>query len=113
MGVQGANRRLVHYARGKTLGGTSARSFMYYHRQTVGSAQKWANEVGDQTYSFPNLLPFYKKTVKYSGPAVSYSNSTNKQDKSAFSKGGGPLDVSHGSYNDPFATWVLPALQAI
>ncbi len=29
---QGANNRTLHYARGKTLGGSSARNYMLYHR---------------------------------------------------------------------------------
>ena len=29
---QGAANRTVHYARGKTLGGSSARNYMVYHR---------------------------------------------------------------------------------
>lgn len=29
---QGANFRSLHYPRGKTLGGSSARNFMFYHR---------------------------------------------------------------------------------
>ncbi|KAL8935487.1 MAG: hypothetical protein Q9211_004674 [Gyalolechia sp. 1 TL-2023] len=110
---QGANHRRLHYARGKTLGGSSARNFLYYHRQTVGSAQKWADDTRDQSYTFSNFLPYYQKSVNYTGPTVPYPNSTNDQDLSAFSAPGGPLQVSHGSYNDPFATWILPALQAI
>ena len=31
--LQGADNRKLHYARGKTLGGSSARNFMLYHRQ--------------------------------------------------------------------------------
>lgn len=42
-----------------------------------------------------------------------YPNSTNDQDESVFDPRGGPLHVSHGAYNDPFATWILPALQSI
>lgn len=59
------------------------------------------------------MLPYYKKSVNYTAPTVSYPNSTNRQDASVFDRGGGPLHVSHGGYNDPFATWVLPALQDI
>ena len=103
----------MHYARGKTLGGSSARNFLYYHRQTVGSSEKWAAEIGDPSFTFPNLLPFYEKTVHYTAPDIQYPNSTNDQDASVFSANGGPLQVSFGGYNDPFATWVLPALQAV
>ncbi|KAL8799140.1 MAG: hypothetical protein Q9182_006115 [Xanthomendoza sp. 2 TL-2023] len=109
----GADDRRLHYARGKTLGGSSARNFMYYHRQTVGSAQKWADETRDPTYTFANMLPYYMKSVNYTGPTVPYPNSTNEQDESVFSANGGPLHVSHGSYNDPFATWALRALGAV
>jgi len=111
--LQGANNRRLHYARGKTLGGSSARNFLYYHRQTAGSAQKWASDTRDQTYTFPNLLPYYEKSVKYTPPTVPYPNSTNQQDASAFSANGGPLHVSHGAYNDPFGTWVLPTIQSV
>ncbi|KAI4264398.1 MAG: hypothetical protein L6R42_000496, partial [Xanthoria sp. 1 TBL-2021] len=109
----GANNRRLHYAQGKTLGGSSARNYMLYHRPTFGSAQKWADETRDQSYTFSNLLPYYKKTVNFTGPTVPYPNSTNEQDESVFSPRGGPVHVSTGNYNDPFATRVLPALRAI
>lgn len=32
---QGADNREMHYARGKTLGGSSARNFLVYHRYDV------------------------------------------------------------------------------
>lgn len=95
------------------MGGSSARNFLYYYRPTIGSAQKWAVDTGDQTYTFPNLLPYYKRSVNYNAPTISYPNSTNEQDESVFDPKGGPLHVSNGGYNDLFATWVLPALQAV
>ena len=87
---------------------------MYYHRQTVGSADKWVNETGDPSYSFANLMPFYEKSVHYNSPALlQYTNTSNDQDASAFSNNAGPLQVSFGGYVDPFGTWVLPALRKI
>ncbi|KAL9012168.1 MAG: hypothetical protein Q9173_003049 [Seirophora scorigena] len=109
----GAGGRRLHYARGRTLGGSSATNFMYYHRQTTGSAQKWASETGDQSYTFPNLLPFYEKSVQYTPPEIEYPNSTVLQDPAVFARDGGPLHVSLGRYDDPFATWSLPALQGV
>ena len=110
---QGAGNRRLHYAQGRTLGGGSARNYMLYHRQTIGSAQKWADETKDQSYTFSNLLPYYKRSVNFTGPTVPYPNSTNEQDQSVFSPREGPVHVSSGNYNDPFATRILPALRAI
>lgn len=106
------NRRL-HYARGKTLGGSSARNFFLYQRPTAGSMQKWAEAVGDESYTWENMLPFFQKSVNYTGPAnASYTNSSNPQDPSAFSAAGGPLQVSFSNAVDPLGTWVRPAFIA-
>ncbi|KAF6227868.1 hypothetical protein HO133_007596 [Letharia lupina] len=109
----GANNRSLHYARGKTLGGSSARNFMYYHRQTLGSSEKWAKETGDSSYTFPNLLPFYEKSVNFTARSVAYPNSSNVQDPSVFNPTGGPLQVSFGDYDDPWGTWAQVGLQAV
>ena len=86
---------------------------MYYHRQTLGSSEKWATETGDDAYTFSNLLPFYKKSVNLTAHSVAYPNSSNVQDPSAFSATGGPLQVSFGGYDDPWGTWAQVGLQAI
>ena len=51
--------------------------------------------------------------MAYTSPTIHYPNTTNSQDPAAFDPQGGPLQVSYGAYNDPFGTWILPALQAI
>ena len=79
----------------------------------MGSADLWANEAGDQSYTFANLLPFYKKSVRYTSSNLAYSNSSNTQDTAAFSASGGPLEVSFGGYNDPFASWAQQGLESI
>ncbi|KAL8997661.1 MAG: hypothetical protein Q9169_003141 [Polycauliona sp. 2 TL-2023] len=110
----GADNRRMHYARGKTLGGSSARNLMIYHRPTVGTMQKWADEVDDESYTWHNFLPFLKKSVNYSPPDIPYLNSTNSHDDGAFTQPPlGPLRVSFGRYEDPFGTWVQRAFQAI
>lgn len=74
--------------------------------------QRWSDDVGDSSYTFANLLPFYKKSVHYTPPSIAYPNSSNVQDSSAFDPSGGPLQVSFGKYDDPFGTWAQKALQA-
>ncbi|KAL8782880.1 MAG: hypothetical protein Q9195_009546, partial [Heterodermia aff. obscurata] len=75
--------------------------------------QRWAEEVGDSSYTFANLLPFFKKSVQYTPPSNIYKNSTNSQDSSAFSPSGGPLQVSFGKYEDPYGTWAQRAFQSL
>ncbi|KAL8831535.1 MAG: hypothetical protein Q9191_000813 [Dirinaria sp. TL-2023a] len=101
-----AGNRTIHYARGKTLGGSSARHYMVYHRPTKGALQKWADEVGDQSYSWDNFLPFYKKSCNYTSynPAL-YNSTIYPQDPSLFEPEGGPLHVSFSNYADAFGTW--------
>ena len=74
--------------------------------------QRWSDDVSDSSYTFANLLPFYKKSVHYTPPSIAYPNSSNVQDSSAFDPSGGPLQVSFGKYDDPFGTWAQKALQA-
>lgn len=82
-------------------------------RPNAGSLDKWADIAGDDSYRFKNLLPFYKKSVHYTPPAVISANSTNDQDPGAWSSAGGPLQVSHGKYIDPFGTWVQRAAERL
>ncbi|KAL8675736.1 MAG: hypothetical protein Q9186_007642 [Xanthomendoza sp. 1 TL-2023] len=108
-----ANRR-VHYARGKTLGGSSARHYMIYHRPTVGSMQKWANEVGDESYTWDRMLPFYQKSCNYTpyNPEL-YNSTIFPQPQGAFDPAGGPLQVSFSNYADAFGTWAQKAFIAV
>ena len=75
--------------------------------------QKWADEVGDQSFTFGNMLQYFKKSVQFTPPQIQYKNSTNEQDLNAFSPSGGPLQVSFGRYEDPFGTWTQKGLRAI
>ena len=76
--------------------------------------QKWADEVGDESYTWQNFLPFLAKSVDYSPPDFPYQNSTNNHDDGPFNRPPqGPLQVSFGRYEDPFGTWVQRAFQAI
>ncbi|KAL8670710.1 MAG: hypothetical protein Q9168_004759 [Polycauliona sp. 1 TL-2023] len=102
---EGAAQRKVHYARGKTLGGSSARNYMIYHRPTVGSMQKWADEVGDQSYTWDQMLPFYQKSCNYTSFNKTLYNATISQDPSAFDPKGGPLHTSFSNYADSFGSW--------
>ncbi|PYI01115.1 alcohol oxidase [Aspergillus sclerotiicarbonarius CBS 121057] len=111
---QSLGGRVLHYARGKTLGGGSARNHMFYQRPTIGSLHQWAKEVDDESYEFDKMLPYYKKSVHFTPPDEElFTNSTNIQNPGAFSLSGGPLEVSSGNFVDGFGTWLRKALIAL
>ncbi|KAK5126559.1 hypothetical protein LTR85_009493 [Meristemomyces frigidus] len=106
----GAGGRRIRYARGKTLGGCSARNYMAYHRGTVGSYQRWADEVGDQSYTFSKLLPYFQRSVHLTPPksGIRFANATVGYDPAAFNNSIGfhqPLQVSWANWAYPIASW--------
>ena len=106
----------IHYARGKTLGGCSARNFMVYQRGTVGSYQKWADAVGDQSYAWKKFLPYFQKSVTFTPPDTSlrFANSTPQYDAEAAAGGNkGPLSVTFSHYAQAFGTWATNGFQQI
>lgn len=87
---------------------------MSLHRPTVESMGLWADDVGDQTYTFGGVLPFYKKSPQLTPPnRALYHNTSMHQTNTDFSSSGGPLHVSYQNYISPFATWTQPALESI
>lgn len=110
----GANNRRIHYARGKCLGGSSARNFMIYQRGTKQSYQKWADAVGDISYTWDALQPHFQKSAKFTTPSSTrFANASAEYNAAAFSPAGGPLAVSYANYAQPFSTWLEPSLNEI
>ncbi|PYI03849.1 glucose-methanol-choline oxidoreductase [Aspergillus sclerotiicarbonarius CBS 121057] len=83
---QGSYGDELHYARGRCLGGSSARNYMAYHRGTNSSYQRWADTVDDQSFAFDNFLPFFEKSLTFTPPDMSlrFENATPEYDPSAF-----------------------------
>ncbi|KAI1381390.1 glucose-methanol-choline oxidoreductase [Hypoxylon crocopeplum] len=105
----------LHYPRGKTLGGCSARNYMIYQRGTVGSYQMWADVVNDTSYTFDNLLPFFEKSLNFTPPNTQHrlQNATPEYDDSALGDNTGPLSVTFPNWVYPYSTWAAKALTAI
>ena len=62
--------------------------------------------MGDQSYSWDNFLPFYKKSCNYTAyNPVLYNSTIYPQDPGLFEPDGGPLHVSFSNYADAFGTW--------
>ncbi|KAL8939134.1 MAG: hypothetical protein Q9216_003527 [Gyalolechia sp. 2 TL-2023] len=110
---EGAAQRRIHYARGKTLGGSSARNYMVTHRPTKGSMQKWADEVGDESYQWDNFFKYYRRSCNYTAFNKALYNATISQDPNAFDPQGGPLQVSFSNYADGFGSWAQRAFTGV
>jgi choline dehydrogenase len=114
-GIQG---RRTHYARGKTLGGSSARNYLAYHRGTSGSYQQWAEEVGDESYTLSSLDKYFDRSVNLTDPSTHsrIANVTIDYHVNASSMQDGydhPLQVSWPNFIDSISTWTLQALEAL
>lgn len=75
----------------------------------------WASEVGDESYTFKNMLPFYQDGIAYTPPNLTvYNNITATADPpGTFSNSGaGPLHVSYDKTNDPFNSWTQKSMLA-
>ncbi|KAF1911675.1 GMC oxidoreductase [Ampelomyces quisqualis] len=111
----GAKNRRIKYTRGKCLGGSSARNFMIYQRGDRGSYQRWADQVGDSSYTFDALLPYFKKSVRFTPPNTTMraANASAEFVASAFDTPGGPLDVSYANYAGPFSSYMEGGMNGI
>ncbi|KAJ5506045.1 Glucose-methanol-choline oxidoreductase C-terminal [Penicillium expansum] len=107
----GAYDRVSHYARGKCLGGSSARNYMAYQRGTKAAHQRWADTVGDSSYTWEQFLPFFEKSLHFTpaNDALRGANASVVSDPSVLGNGDGPLSVTYPHYAQAFATWAKHA----
>lgn len=87
---------------------------MIYQRPDRGSLQQWADQVRDQSFTFDDMLPYFKKSTKFTPPSSSRAaNASAEYNPAAFSDAGGPLQVSYANYAGPFSSYVEGALNEI
>ncbi|WAQ84880.1 hypothetical protein PtA15_5A453 [Puccinia triticina] len=104
----GANNRTVRYARGKTIGGSSARNFMVYQRASKGSLDKWAELTGDPEWSFEKRFVDYQKSVSFTAPKYDLRQESPRAqyDQLAFTQSHGPVQVSYPNMAQPFSKYM-------
>ncbi|KAI0905319.1 putative choline dehydrogenase [Ustulina deusta] len=109
----GVGNQVVHYARGKSLGGSSNLNYMNYAHTVKGAFDQWADVVGDKSYEYESVREFYLKSMNFS-PAkdTRFANATPIYDESDAATGG-PLDVTYAAYSQSWATWVQKAMNAV
>lgn len=85
---------------------------MLYQRPTVGAMQKWADDVGDHSWTWKNVLKYFARSSTFNLPPKSRpQNSTPGYDESVFENG--PVQTSYSTYSSPVAGWFLKAAQAL
>ncbi|KAI1361626.1 putative choline dehydrogenase [Xylaria arbuscula] len=104
----------VHFARGKALGGSSNLHYMLYTHSSYGAMQKWADEVGDQSYTYDEVKKYYYKSLNFTTELADerLANSTPSYDKDIVPTGG-LLDISYTSFASPWSTWVAKAMDMV
>lgn len=87
----------------------------YRERSSAGAFQKWADEVDDQSYTFDNLLPFFKRSVSFTPPndTATPSNVSLPYNAAYFSATGGPLWVSFPRYLNAITSWLGEAFDEL
>ncbi|KAF2767043.1 putative GMC oxidoreductase [Teratosphaeria nubilosa] len=113
----GAGGREMHYAQGRTLGGSSGRHYMTFHHGTVGSYQKWADEIGDQSYTYENLIPFFRRSITLTPPNTTAraANASVRYNAALWSTDevnttARPLNLGWGNWAPALGTWAQKAM---
>lgn len=114
---EGVDGREIHYAQGKVLGGSSALNFMIHHRPSKGALDQWAEAVGDDGYTFDNLLPYLKKPFTFTPPNTTtrLANATTLYVEDDFAEAGqgGPIQITYPKWTPVWSTWAAKGLEAV
>ncbi|KAF8075341.1 aryl-alcohol oxidase precursor [Lyophyllum atratum] len=65
--------RSIAYPRGHILGGSSSTNWLVYTRGTSEDFDRYAKVTGDQGWSWNGLLPYFKKSEKWTVPADNHN----------------------------------------
>ena len=111
----GLGNRTLHYAQGKTLGGSSGRNSNIFTRATVGFFQRLATHVGDSSWQWGQILPYFKKSVQFTPPNQNKIGVANNitYDASAYDPAGGPLHVTFSNYYQPMNSGLIKAFTTL
>ena len=88
--------------------------FLTLPRGPKSSYQRWADDVGDETFEFDNFLPYFQKSVTYTPPHFSGASSNHTITTNGTAIGnGGPLHVSFFSWVNALGSWATLALREL
>lgn len=75
----------------------------------------WAEDVGDRSYQWEKLLPFFKKSVTFQPPNIDLrpANASPAYELNVFSNSGGPLIVTFSNWANAWTSCVELAFQEV
>jgi choline dehydrogenase len=90
---------------------------MIYQRGSRGSYDLWAEQVGDNSYRWDNIVKYFDKSVDVtpynnSFRAANASVNTGEYSLAAKLQSSGPLKVSWSNFAMPFSSWGIQGLFA-
>ncbi|BGP18680.1 hypothetical protein JCM10213v2_006746 [Rhodosporidiobolus nylandii] len=106
-----ANGRSVYWPRGKVLGGSSALNFMAWTRGFAGDYDSWA-KLGISGWGWSDLLPYFKKSEKFTPPQGNTENVNPRYDPSSHGTSG-PVEASFAEYISPQFTGFFDGLRSM
>ncbi|ORY73612.1 GMC oxidoreductase-domain-containing protein [Leucosporidium creatinivorum] len=106
-----AQGRSVYWPRGKMIGGSSGLNFLAYTRGHKSEYNSIAWLSRDASWSWRNLLPYFKKSESFSTPGPNTENVTREFDASVHGTSG-PVAVSYPPYiSEQFAGGFFDGLE--
>ncbi|KAI3010066.1 CAZyme family AA3 [Aspergillus niger] len=101
---------------GRMIGGSQGFTFVDYFRTTKGALERWANETGDNSWTWENVQQYYRKSFKFTPPnnAARPSNATPDYKSSQIvGSTPGPLELTFPKYAQAFGSWVKLGLNEL
>ncbi|KAE8137489.1 GMC oxidoreductase [Aspergillus pseudotamarii] len=97
----------------QSLGGSTNLNAMAWGESSRGAFQKWADEVGDQSFTYDKIAQYYKKPVRFSPyrSGTRFANATPSYDLAQVSDSG-TLDVTYPAYAYSWTTWLAVMLDS-
>jgi choline dehydrogenase len=87
---------------------------MSYSHSSKGAFQLWADTVDDPSYTYENVVSYYRKSMDFTPPddETRLANATPLYDPADTVKGG-PLSVTYPSFAISWSTWVAKGMEAL
>ncbi|KAI4179793.1 MAG: hypothetical protein LQ348_005325 [Seirophora lacunosa] len=94
--------------------GSSGRNSNIFTRATKGYHNRWAALVGDRSWAWDDILPYYKKSVAFTPPNAEKMgvDANIPYDRAAYGPGG-PLHVTYSNYYQPMNPGLIKGFEAL